>query len=571
MKLPGPARSRRGGGTTRERRGTKRNQGSGRAREGLGERGLKLRGSVRPLGIVRPTLAILLAGTLGTSPAGATAALTQLPTAFVNVNVVPMDSERVLPAHTIVVQDGRIVAMGPRARTPVPGRARIIDGRGAYLLPGLADMHVHFLADSNELLLYVANGVTTVRDLSGEPVYFGWRRDITEGRRVGPNILVGSPVIEAPPGQRRAMAWLWGMTLAVAGVLLAVAWPAVRRIRRPGVRRWLVPAGVAAAIVAGSLITRTFLPFPDALLPSGQVPHWWVGSPREAAASVRAAAERYDAVKLYERLPPATFAAAVRAAREAGIHTVAHVPASMGLERTLHSGVDELAHVYFLVEALQASTDTASLRTAELRDNAYRRRLHEIVADVRSSGVNVTSTLMPLPEVLEQETDSAVFLARDDMRYRTPAARRAARERMRGAAPSVGYDLRAHITWGSIAARELVRAGVPLVLGTDDSPMTAVAGFSAHEELKLLVGSGLWPYEALRTATVNASRVAGGTARWGTIAVGARADLLLAGGNPLADIGAVRRPRGVMVAGRWYDRAVLDSVLEAVARRRAGS
>jgi imidazolonepropionase-like amidohydrolase len=108
------------------------------------------------------------------------------------------------------------------------------------------------------------------------------------------------------------------------------------------------------------------------------------------------------------------------------------------------------------------------------------------------------------------------------------------------------------------------------VLGTDDSPLTPVAGFGAHEELRLLVSGGLTPFEAVRTGTTNARRAAGGSDRWGVVAVGARADLVLVGGNPLADVGSIRRPRGVMVRGRWYDRPELDSLLNAVILRRSG-
>ena len=87
-------------------------------------------------------------------------------TAFINVNLVPMTGEAVLPGQTVLVRDSRIEKVGPSAEVKVPRKARVIDGRGAWLMPSLADMHVHIKED-NELLLYIANGVTTVRDMWG--------------------------------------------------------------------------------------------------------------------------------------------------------------------------------------------------------------------------------------------------------------------------------------------------------------------------------------------------------------------------------------------------------------------
>ena len=83
--------------------------------------------------------------------------------AFVDVNVVPLDRERILGRQTVVVRAGSIVAIGPSAEVRLPARARVVDGRGKYLMPGLADMHAH-LVRKEDMLLYVARGVTTVRN-----------------------------------------------------------------------------------------------------------------------------------------------------------------------------------------------------------------------------------------------------------------------------------------------------------------------------------------------------------------------------------------------------------------------
>jgi imidazolonepropionase-like amidohydrolase len=120
--------------------------------------------------------------------------------AFVNVNVIPMDSERVLEDHTVVVRDGRIAAVGPAATTEVPAGATRIDGRGRYLLPGLAEMHGH-LPGANAavaediLFLYVAAGATTVRGMQGHPAQLELKRRVDAGEILGPRMWLAAPAL----------------------------------------------------------------------------------------------------------------------------------------------------------------------------------------------------------------------------------------------------------------------------------------------------------------------------------------------------------------------------------------
>ena len=89
-------------------------------------------------------------------------------------------------------------------------------------------------------------------------------------------------------------------------------------------------------------------------------------------------------------------------------------------------------------------------------------------------------------------------------------------------------------------------------------------GISAHQELRELVAAGLTPYQALRTATVNAARFLGQPKEFGAIAAGQRADLVLLDGNPLRAIDATSRIHGVMLRGRWFDRAALEAMRNAI-------
>ena len=117
-------------------------------------------------------------------------------TAFVNVNVVPMDEERVLRNYTVVVEQGRVMEMGPAGRVTVPANAQRIDAAGKYLMPGLAEMHGHTPSGSfaeTVMFLYVANGVTTVRGMLGLDGQLELRRQANTGRMIAPTLYLAGP------------------------------------------------------------------------------------------------------------------------------------------------------------------------------------------------------------------------------------------------------------------------------------------------------------------------------------------------------------------------------------------
>src|SRR5262249_27152642 len=118
--------------------------------------------------------------------------------AFVGVTMVPMDAERRLPDQTVVVRGGRLAHGGPSSTVPVPAGALRIDGRGKFLMPGLADMHVH-LYTRDDLLLFLANGVTFVRNMWGSPQDLVWRARVERGELLGPTIYTAGPLLDGSP------------------------------------------------------------------------------------------------------------------------------------------------------------------------------------------------------------------------------------------------------------------------------------------------------------------------------------------------------------------------------------
>ena len=115
------------------------------------------------------------------------------PIAIDDVNLITMDGDRVLMGRQLRIRNGEIEGIFP-AGEPVGGDYQMIDGEGAYLVPGLIDMHVHVF-DRKYLALTLAYGVTSVRNMSGYPIHLRWKRELSEGQWLGSNLAIGSPVM----------------------------------------------------------------------------------------------------------------------------------------------------------------------------------------------------------------------------------------------------------------------------------------------------------------------------------------------------------------------------------------
>lgn len=114
---------------------------------------------------------------------------------FKNVNVIPMDSEIILEGYNVIIEDGRIVDLGKSGEVKIPKDVRIIQGKDKFLTPGLVDMHVHYWYE-DDLTLYLANGVTTIRDMFGNPNNLNIKEQIQEGSLLGPRFYAASPIMD---------------------------------------------------------------------------------------------------------------------------------------------------------------------------------------------------------------------------------------------------------------------------------------------------------------------------------------------------------------------------------------
>jgi hypothetical protein len=312
----------------------------------------------------------------------------------------------------------------------------------------------------------------------------------------------------------------------------------------------------------------------------------------------RSAAEGYDFIKPYSFLTHQQFDQTVRIAKRVGMRTVGHIPFAVGLDGVLSGGMDEIAHIeeldfefldfhrtrrlrpgeWFKYLTELGAQHTAPFETADGLDIQRYTELNQgkiagVIDRLRAANIPITTTLVVGETIVKKLLHRKEYLARPENRY-LPAAywARFKEGRERHLLIFKGHErfARSKYELETMLLRELGKAGVPVVLGTDagTGAMGIVPGFSIHDELRILTENGFTPYQAILAATAVASKVAAGMTgkdEFGTIENGKRADLLLVRSNPLADLANLKDPIGVMAAGRWYPIARLQ---EMVALRR---
>ncbi|HUP45610.1 MAG TPA: amidohydrolase family protein [Thermoanaerobaculia bacterium] len=446
--------------------------------------------------------ALLLASCRATAPAPSVPSLPPVQPdgsiAFMNVGVIPMTPDiGVLRNQTVIVRDGRIAEIGPAATVAVSPGAERIDGRGRYLLPGLADMHVHleYFETPEMLKLFTAGGVTFVRSMDGRPRILEWKKAIAAGSLEGPAIQTAGPLLDgAPP------------------VL-----PDNTVVRTPEEAR----AAVAEQHEAGYDFIKVY-----------------------TNLSVRA----YEAI-LEE--------AKQRGMPVAG-HVPRHSTMAKALEG--HASIEHLAAFDELIEA-ESSPFYGRFHWSKLylAMEADPQKIAEAGRRVARSGVAVVPTLVEAMHAVARPAVLASWMRRDELQLVPAEVREFWETRVRGVSDRLDEEDWPVIERGRQNRRDLVAAldaaGAKILAGTDTPNPFVVPGVSLHRELELLVAAGLTPKEALAAATREAAAFAGEADEWGTIEEGKRADLLLLHRNPLEDIAATRNLDRVMVRGKLAGRA----------------
>jgi hypothetical protein len=429
--------------------------------------------------------------------------------AFVDVNVIPMDTNRVVEHQTVVIGEGRVLSMGDTASLKIPAGAHRIEASGQYLIPALNDMHVHLegqawnalfppdqqfppgALDFEKLLFpYVANGVATLQVMSALPEHIELRQAIERGELLGPRLLLS------------------------------------RMIDGPG-RAWPPPIST------------------------------WVSTPEEARQAVLDAhQEGYDSIKVYSFLDRASYQAIITTAAEIGIDVGGHIPYELSLEEVLEAGQKLIAH---------------SEEVMKIAQSPYTQdQIEDYATTIAASGAWITPTLTTNRNILAVFEDFDGELARPEARYLHAMDRGIWSFINTNLYQPIPQDQRTAIEDGFLQfqlplTHALNRAGAKLMTGTDSLIPSTVPGFSIHDELAELVDVGLSPYEALRSSTTEPFAFLGELDQAGTIETGKRANLVLLQSNPLSDISATRSISGVLIQGRWLGKEDLEQGLEKLA------
>jgi hypothetical protein len=413
-------------------------------------------------------------------------------TVFLHVNVVPMNIERFIPDQTVVVSGNTITAVGATGDVAIPRGATIIDGAGKFLLPGLADMHVHLetvaFGDALGLQLeeeipfefvlrpYLRHGVTTIRVMSGAPDLLEVRDRVHSGALVGPNMLVASPMIDGDP---------------------PILPPPLTRV---------------------------------------------VTSTEEAREAVREYSDHgYDLIKVRTGLSRSVYDAIIDEAQALRMFVDGHVPRGDGMsaEHAL-SSQHGIAH---LEEFVYATGDMNRGTAKRFAEAAAAQGL--FVTTTVGLYPNIIAQLADLDSLLDQPEVSSLYPLVIDAFWRPPGNPYLSATNLDQAWLQMALEFQ------RMLVTEFSEAGVILLAGTDALNPALIPGSSLWDELTELVNSGLSPFEALRTATVNPSVYLDRRPGGNMIAPDRRANLILLGKNPLVSIDHLSTLEGTMINGQW--------------------
>ena len=433
---------------------------------------------------------------------------------------------------TVVITGDRIAEIGKSRATRTPKNAEIVNGNSKFLIPGLWDMHVHWY-DKDYLPLFIANGVTGTRQMYGVPMFQQWRKEIEAGQLLGPHMLIPSPIVDGPKP-------VWPGSIAVANA--SEGRQAVIQVKQNGA----------------------------------------------------------DFVKVYSLLSRDAYFAIADESKKQGIPFEGHVPDSVTLEEASNAGQMTVEHLTGVLAACSsheaellksaqetvAAIDTGQLPSVRFWGPEFRARqklaletyspqkAETVFGELKKNHTWQCPTLTVLRSMAYSDDPSFTndprlkYIPRDIVSSWNPKADPFLKDKT-----AEDWALSKKVFSKDLdIVGAMERAGVEILAGTDTLNPYCLPGFSLHDELGLLVQSGLTPMQALQAATRNPARFLGREKDLGTIATGKIADLVLLDANPLDDIGNTRKISAVVFGGKFYTRTSLDEMLariETLARRQS--
>lgn len=426
-----------------------------------------------------------------------------------HVTVIDTETGKEAQDRTVVISGERISEVRDGKAVKLPAGVKVVDGRGKYLIPGLWDMHVHVWDYDSTFPLFLANGVTGVREMFGPPDANQFRAELVAKKTLAPRFYLASPIIDGHPK----------------------VWPTSIEVNTPEEARKVVDEqkqkGADFIKVYSRLSRESYFAIVEESLRQripveGHVPS--LITAWEASSAKQKSFEHLGGIPLAcssreEELRPKVAAATTPKER--------FQLAAEGSRSHSEEKCQRLFGEFKKNSTWQVPTLTVNRSFAMLIDEQFRRddRLRFFGGDYRNW-----------------------LVAKDDFRLKTWMTEDFAIQR-----ELFAYDQR--------LVSAMFRAGVPMLAGTDAGNPFCFPGFSLHDELALMVESGVNPLGALQSATRNPALFMDATDKYGSVALGKIADLVLLDADPLEDIHNTTKISEVFLAGKEFDRAALDNML----------
>ena len=421
-------------------------------------------------------------------------------TVFRNVNVIPMNEEKVIKDQDVLIEDGKIKVIGAAGKVKYDKDARIIEAKGKFLIPGLAEMHAHVppiddIKPMEEVLsLFLNNGVTTIRGMLGHPKHLELRSMIESREIIGPHFYTSGPSfngnsVKTPEAgaqmvkdQKQAGYDFLKLHPGLTKENFAAIAKTAKEVGIPFAGHVSLDVGVWRAIEAGYASIDHLDGFIESLVPGAE------SMKQEDIGSFA----MFVAKNADEKKIPAL----MKALKEKNIWVV---PTQCLAERWFSP--DKTA------EALAAEPEMIFMKE-----------------DVMKNWINNKKGIMANPKYYAEDVRKFVGLRRK-------------------------------------LIYECQKNGVGLLLGSDAPQVFDVPGFSIHHELKYMVDAGLTPYQALVTGTVNPAKYFGRD-DMGMIKAGYVSDLVLLDANPLENIENTKKISGVMIGNSWLAKDMIAADLK---------
>ncbi|HUR10090.1 MAG TPA: amidohydrolase family protein [Flavitalea sp.] len=417
-----------------------------------------------------------------------------------SVHVITMKDEKIKRNQDVVITNGVIIAIGATGKIKHDKNFQVIDGRGKYLMPGLAEMHAHVPPVDNlqpmkeVVMLFALKGITTIRGMLGHPRHLELRKKLESGEIIGPRLVTSGPSFN-------------GNSVPEPSVGVAM----VKNQKNAGYDFLKIHPGLSTASFDSIAATAKAVHIPFA----GHVP----------------------------------FAVGIWHALTSGYTTIDHMD---GFVEGLVPGIETMS---------EQETGLFGLYISQMADTT---KIPALLKGLRENQVWVVPTQSLAERWFAPDKDAESLSRMPEMKYMSQATLsnwvQTKENMMRNARYKAG-DVNHLIQLRRKLIYACNNYGVGLLLGSDAPQVFNVPGFSAHHELQYLVDAGLTPYEALRTATSNVG-VFLKREDLGTIAIGSVSDLLLLEGNPLEDISQTRNIAGVMLGKKWMSKEFIVTELK---------